>query len=127
MDKIFNDFSFYCALGAEIISSVNGIELLPDYIDFMKAHNGGAGTVGENAYLILFPMDQLEEINRNYCVEEFLPLNCIIGSSGGGELYGIDSKGNYFAVPDIPMEEDSKILLGTSFEEFISNLDTYLQ
>jgi len=50
-----------------------------------------------------------------------LPLNCIIGSSGGGELYEIDSKGDCFAVPDIPMEEDSKILLGTSFEEFISN------
>ena len=66
-------------------------------------------------------MDQLEEINRDYCVGNFLPLNCIIGSSGGGELYEIDSKGDCFAVPDIPMEEDSKILLGTSFEEFISN------
>ena len=39
----------------------------------------------------------------------------IIGSNGGGELYGIDNKGNYFNVP-MTMDENDITLLGTDIE-----------
>lgn len=71
----------------------------------MKKHNGGEGDIGET-WLALFPLEELQEINDDYCVEDFLPNHIIIGSNGNGELYGIDDKGNYFNVPIMIGEKD---------------------
>lgn len=49
-------------------------------------------------------------------MKEFLPEDCLIGSSMGGEFYGNSKEGEYFAVPDIPMCEEEKVTLGNSFE-----------
>ena len=68
-----------------------------DYLDFMTEHNGGEGAVGDNTYMQLFSLEELEQINRDYSVKEFLPENCLIGSSMGGEFYGISNEGVYFA------------------------------
>ena len=51
----------------------------------------------------------------NYEIEVFLPGHIIIGSNGGGELYGIDNKGNYFNVP-VLIDEDDVAVLGTEIE-----------
>jgi len=85
-----------------------------DYIELMKKHNGGEGDIGET-WLILYPLEELQEINDDYEIEEILPGHIIIGSNGGGELYGIDNKGNYFNVP-VPIDEDDVALLGTEIE-----------
>lgn len=57
-----------------------------------------------------FPLEELQEINDDYCIEDFLPNHIIIGSNGNGELYGIDSDGNYFNVSIIIDKEDVAIL-----------------
>lgn len=57
----------------------------------------------------------IKKINDVYEIEVFLPGHIIIGSNGGGELYGIDNKGNYFNVPALIDEEDV-VLLGTDIE-----------
>jgi len=44
-----------------------------------------------------------------------MPGHIIIGSNGGGELYGIDNKGNYFNVP-VLIDEDDVALLGMEIE-----------
>ena len=54
-------------------------------------------------------------INDDYEIEVFLPDHIIIGSNGGGELYGIDNKGNYFNVP-VLIDEDDVAVLGTEIE-----------
>ena len=56
-----------------------------DYIELMKKHNGGEGDIGET-WLILYPLEELQEINDDYEIEEILPGHIIIGSNGG-ELY----------------------------------------
>ena len=53
--------------------------------------------------------------NDDYEIEVFLPDHIIIGSNGGGELYGIDNKGNYFNVP-VLIDEDDVAVLGTEIE-----------
>ena len=53
--------------------------------------------------------------NDDYEIEVFLPGHIIIGSNGGGELYGIDNKGNYFNVP-VLIDEDDVSVLGTEIE-----------
>ena len=58
------------------------------------------------------------EFNAPYegdVIEKYLPDHIIIGSDGGGELYGIDTQGNYFNVP-VMMDEEDIVLLGKDIE-----------
>ena len=96
------------------IWKLNGVVLPKDYIEFMKKHNGGEGDIG-STWLVLYPLEELQDVNDDYEVEKFLPNHVIIGSDGGDEFYGIDSKGNYFNVP-IMMDENDITFLGTDIE-----------
>ena len=84
-------FEFNSPYFGEIIEKINDVVLPNDYyIELMKKHNGGEGDIGET-WLILYPLEELQEINDDYEIEEILPGHIIIGSNGGGELYGIDN------------------------------------
>lgn len=107
-------FEFNDSYEGEEIGKVNNVILPEQYIEFMRKHNGGEGDIGET-WFILFPLEELQEINDDYEIEEFLPGHIIIGSNGGGELYGIDEDGNYFNVPAL-IDEDDVSLLGTDIE-----------
>ena len=107
-------FEFNTPYVGEIIEKINDVVLPNDYIEFMKKHNGGQGDIGET-WLILYRLEELQEINDDYEIEVFLPDHIIIGSNGGGELYGIDNKGNYFNVP-VLIDEDDVAVLGTEIE-----------
>lgn len=107
-------FEFNDSYEGEEIGKVNNVILPEQYIEFMRKHNGGEGDIGET-WFILFPLEELQEINDDYEIEEFLPGHIIIGSNGGGELYGIDKEGNYFNVPAL-IDEDDVSLLGTDIE-----------
>ena len=48
----------------------SGIFLPQQYIQFLKLKNGGEGFVGQNAYLILWSIDELPEMNKAYNVNE---------------------------------------------------------
>ena len=102
-------FEFNTPYVGEIIEKINDVVLPNDYIEFMKKHNGGQGDIGET-WLILYRLEELQEINDDYEIEVFLPDHIIIGSNGGGELYGIDNKGNYFNVPVLIDEDDVAVL-----------------
>ena len=60
-------------------------------------------------------LEELQEINDDYCIEDFLPNHIIIGSNGNGELYGIDNSGNYFNVP-IMIDKEDVTLLGDNID-----------
>ena len=125
MNRYFEKFDFNGESNLDI-QSVNHISLPEDYLMFMKEYNGGEGCIGEEGYIILYRLEELQQINHDYCVEEFLPGHCLIASSGGGEFYGVDQDGNFFAVPDIPMSLEEKIILGSTFSDFIQNIEDYL-
>lgn len=110
----WGEFEFNAPYNGEVIKKINEVELPEDYVEFMKKHNGGEGDIGE-AWLVLYSLEELQEINDDYEIEQFLPDHIIIGSDGGGELYGIDGKGNYFNVP-VLMDENDITLLGTDME-----------
>lgn len=113
MEK-WGEFEFNAPYSGGVIEKINEVLLPKDYVEFMKKHNGGEGDIGET-WLILYPLEELQEINDDYEIEQFLPNHIIIGSNGGGELYGIDGKGNYFNVP-VLIDEDDVALLGTDIE-----------
>lgn len=97
---MWNEFEFNSPYNGKRITEINGVNLPQNYIDFMIEHNGGEGDVGES-WLVLYPMEELKEINDDYNVPEYLPNHIIIGSNGGGEFFGINSDGKYFIVPSM--------------------------
>lgn len=113
MEK-WGEFEFNEPYTGDDIVRINEVELPKQYIEFMKKHSGGEGDIGEN-WLVLYPLEDLQEINDDYEIEQFLPGHIIIGSDGGGELYGIDNEGNYFNVPVI-MDVNDITLLGQDIE-----------
>jgi cell wall assembly regulator SMI1 len=57
----------------------------PDYLDFMLAHNGAEGEM-EESWLRLWPVEELEEGNRDYNgAPDNLPDVLLIGTNGGGD------------------------------------------
>ena len=111
----WNEFEFNKPYEGSEISSINGISLPEQYIDFMKRHNGGEGDIGES-WLVLFALEELQEMNDAYEVQDSLPDHIIIGSDGGGELYGINAEGFYFNIPAVGGAGDI-CLLGHNIDE----------
>ncbi|MBO5092817.1 MAG: SMI1/KNR4 family protein [Lachnospiraceae bacterium] len=108
--------------GAEI-RQINYVVLPEQYLEFMKKHNGGRGDIGET-WMELFPLEELQEINDDYEIEEFLPDHILIGSNAGGEFYGINRAGNYFNVPAI-FEKETVTVLGDDIDSFWDKINDF--
>lgn len=106
---MWDEFEFNPPYTGEDITEINGVRLPQNYIDFMKEHNGGEGDTGES-YIVLYPIEELQKINDEYEISEYLPNHIIIGGDGGEELYGITPDGKYFNVPSMFEEEEVTIL-----------------
>ena len=70
----------------------SNFKLPKDYVEFLKETNGGEGFVGENSYVIFWPLEKLLEYNKAYNVQEYAPGLFLIGSDGGGEAYAFDMR-----------------------------------
>ncbi len=97
-----------------------------EYGDFLRAHNGAEGMVSPEQYVILWRAEQLEELNADYSVSEFLPGVLLIGTDGGDTAYGIDDKGQYVSVPIVGMGASELRSLGSSLEEFLERIASSL-
>lgn len=89
---------------------------------FIKEMISGQGMVGEESYLILWAKNELEQLNRDYEVDEYLHDILLIGSDGGDMAYGINAQGEYVEVPFIGMDDDEVEVVAGNFDEFISYL-----
>ncbi len=119
---MWSDFEFNEPYSGEFDTVIYGVELPKEYVEFMKEHNGGEGDTGES-WLILFPIEELKEINDDY--HDFLPDgNIIIGSNGSGELFGLNSDGKYFIVPEI-IEEEYLEVIGDSIDNLPADINSY--
>lgn len=110
----WNGFVFNEPYVGDKIERINNVILPEQHLCFMKKHNGGEGDIGRT-WLLLYPLEELQGINDDYCIEDYLPDHIIIGSNASGELYGLDSKGNYFNVP-IMIDEDGVTVLGDDID-----------
>jgi hypothetical protein len=92
------------------------------YERFIRNSNGAEGFLN-NAYLILWPIEDLLNSNESYGVEEYAPGFFIIGSDGGGTSYAVDKKtGVMFEMPFIGMSQEEATWLAKDFDEFIETL-----
>ena len=85
-----------------VFEKVSGMQLPDDYRHFLQIANGGEGFIGKNAYVILWGVEELASLNEAYEVEDYAPGLLIIGSDGGGEAYGFDTRNPQWTTVEVP-------------------------
>lgn len=123
---MFKDFEFN-EKPEEMIREVNGIKLPKDYLGFMSEHNGGEGPLGENNYGRFYMLEELEEINNEYDVQNSWPGYVVIGGIDDALWAYNPDKKIYCQIDSFNTNEDTYYTVSTSFEEFLVNMDKELQ
>jgi len=101
--------------------SVITFKLPNGFIDFFSQTNGADITIDDN-YIILWPLTEMVELNKEYRVVEYAPDFFIFGSDGGDISYAIEKRtGFIFEMPFIGMSKEEAVFKGSSFDEFISD------
>ncbi len=95
-----------------------------EYEEFLAEYNGGCGFIGDNLYVQFWSLEEIQELNEAYAVNEFIPGIVIIGSDGADTAYGISENGNYIEVPFIGMDPKTVKTVATSFEGFLRYLES---
>ena len=125
MDEMFKDFNFN-AKPENIIEEVNGLKLPEDYIEFMKEHNGGEGSIGNNIWGELFKLEELEELNNDYEMEKWWPGYIAIGGDKADMIWAYNPQKNEYAEIDLyNIDENTYMLMNNTLEGFFKNMDEY--
>jgi hypothetical protein len=93
-----------------------------DYKQFLRHSDGGQGFVLSSAYLILWPVEQLLEMNKAYEVAEYAPGLVLFGSDGGGEALAFDMRSDakpVVVVPFVGMDLDAIWPVAATFKSFL--------
>jgi len=72
------------------LSARVGVALPESYLEFLRAHNGGEGFIGDN-YIVFWEAEEVIDFNREYEVESYAPGIFLFASDGGGEGFGFDT------------------------------------
>ena len=126
VSKLMTDVEFCESVSEEIVIVVEeklNINFPKDYREFVLESNGVAGAIGDNAYLIIWPIEELVDLNEGYGVEKFTPGLVYFGSDGGGMAYAFDVRKEQMKIVEIPFEsihiEDANVIADT-FEDFLN-------
>jgi hypothetical protein len=100
--------------------------LPPAYLEFLRSTGGDEGELDvEPGWIQFWPAEEVIEMNRSYEVERNLPGFFGFGSSGGGELFAFDMRGDgeppVVMVPFISMTSSEARFIASSFEELRLN------
>jgi hypothetical protein len=91
--------------------------------DFIAYHARGApleGFVSSTTvgYFQLWPLAEIETLNKSYEVADYAPELLAFGSNGGGEMLAFNQQNQILMVPFIGMEMEDAILLANSWTDF---------
>ena len=103
-----------------------GTQLPQPYLDLLSKTNGAEGFISETNYLVLWPADQVAELNEAYSVGEFAPGLLLIGSDGSDTGFALDTRHQPMtvqAVPFVGMSLDEAKTVGSDFEDFLRRLE----
>jgi SMI1 / KNR4 family (SUKH-1) len=90
----------------------------------LQQADGGEGFVG-NAYVILWRVGELVEMNKAYQVAEYAPGLFLFGSDGGGEAFAFDTRTDakpIVSVPFVGMELKLARPVAPNFTAFLYEL-----
>ena len=123
MIDMFEGFGFNEPATSDI-NEINGIKLPEEYLAFMQEHDGGEGTVGE-AYVVLYSLDELAELNKEYDIAATYKNCFIFGSDGGDMLFAFNaSLGKYYQIDACNCDDDdsNRFGLANTLNEFFEGL-----
>ncbi|MDR1853538.1 MAG: SMI1/KNR4 family protein [Azoarcus sp.] len=106
------------------LESDSGLCLPDNYVRFLQQTDGGEGFIG-NAYLILWRVGDLIEMNKAYQVADYAPGLFLFGSDGGDEAFAFDMRTEskfIVSVPFVGMELELIQPLGATFNAFLETL-----
>jgi hypothetical protein len=98
------------------------IKFPEQYKNFLMTHNGAEGPIGENSYLVVWPIEDIISLNEEYGVFEFTPEILYFGSDGGEMAYAFDRRNLAVKIVEIPFESisiDDAVELSDDFDDFI--------
>ena len=81
------------------------------------------GLIVAPGWFQLWPLGEIEDLNRDYQVQEYAPGFLGFGSSGGGELLAFDAEGSIVMIPFIGMAPNEAITIATSWSDFVSKIE----
>lgn len=126
--KYMSDMEVGQSNSEEVVNNLEAnlqIMLPEEYRQFMTKHNGAEGAIGEKNYLVIWPVEEIVELNEAYGVSEFTPSLVYFGSDGGGTAYAFDKRSVPYSVVKFPFDsihiEDAEYIADT-FGEFIKAL-----
>lgn len=99
------DLTLNPGASCEVIHAVElqlGVAFPQQYVDFLAQSNGAEGSVGGDAYLVLWPVEEIIPLNQAYAVDEFAPGLLLIGSDGGDTAYAFDTRIEQMTIVEIP-------------------------
>jgi SMI1 / KNR4 family (SUKH-1) len=101
------------------------VTLPSDYVEFLQKMDGGEGFIGPNAYVILWRVGELLDINKAYEVSDYAPGLFLFGSDGGGEAFAFDMRLSSRPIVEVPFVGMDLNLIrpkGATFYEFLNLL-----
>lgn len=107
------------------LENVIGVPLPQAYRNLLLRSNGLEGFVGTHSYLVLWPVEQIAELNDAYVVSEFAPGLLLIGTDGGDTGYAIDTRTKglpFVEVPLVGMSLEEVNTRGSTFADFLQKL-----
>lgn len=128
MIREFADFNGNAPVTSDAVSACElklRCQFPRDYVNFLNEMNGGEGFIGDESYLIVWPVEEIESNYVQYEVEKYCEKLLLIGSSGGGEAYAFDRRVNPWQVVQVPfvgMDYSLCEVVGNSFSDFIQAL-----
>ena len=103
-------------------------KLPSDYIEVMKEFNGGEGEVGENSWLLMYPLEDLVSVNQDYSLlMNKVPNLFLFGKDAADSGYAFDKRKQTYHSFGLmsDFETDPIIFCGNTFYEFIEYLYNY--
>ena len=101
----------------------SGVELPPDYLEFLRFSNGGDGHLGvEPGWFQIWSIEEVLETNSDLELPEELPGFFGFGGNGGGELFAFDMRGPQpwpiVMIPRTPLEAEFAVKIADDFLAF---------
>ncbi len=94
-----------------------------DYLDVLRRKNGGEGSLTES-YLVLRPVEELEEENDDLAEVDHLRDLIIVGGDGGGEAIGYDVANQRWVMAPFIGDRNDFFVLGGTFLDALRKVDS---
>ncbi|MFO0813214.1 MAG: SMI1/KNR4 family protein [Gemmatales bacterium] len=95
------------------------MKLPPAYLDYLSQGRPTEAFLSDDfvGYMMLWPLDEVEQNNREYEVPKYAPGFMCFGSNGGGELLAFDEEGTVFCIPLIGIDPKDAVHVADSWSD----------